>query len=207
MQAGTPSRGAPDTLAPDCDAGPVNLPLDDPGTPEQENVYSYTCEMTISQTADFVNVADVVGTPPTGPDVSDEDNAPVDIIHPAIDIQKTVYDDDDDDDEDSCPGDDLVKEDYDDEVTYCFVVTNAGDTYLTDVVVDDPDLGISLPVPGPLAPYGGTATVSYEATIDGDLTNTATASGTPSDGGATSFPTSPASATGISLAWRRVPSR
>ena len=29
-------------------------------------------------------------------------------------------------------------------VTYCFVVTNTGDTYLNDITIDDAELGINV---------------------------------------------------------------
>ena len=44
---------------------------------------------TATVTADFTNVADVTGDDPNGDPVTDTDDAEVDAINPAIDIQKT----------------------------------------------------------------------------------------------------------------------
>ena len=44
---------------------------------------TYTCTLVVGQN-DFTNVANVTGTPPVGPPVTDSDNAVVDVIHPAI---------------------------------------------------------------------------------------------------------------------------
>ena len=70
-------------------------------------------------------------------------------------------------------------------VTYCYAVTNTGDTHLALVTVDDADLGIDQTamtlVSGNsflLAP-GATATWMYETTNTVALTNTATTTGNP----------------------------
>ena len=42
----------------------------------------------------------------------------------------------------SCPGSELVVGVANSSVTYCFVVTNPGETYLNDIVITDTDLGI-----------------------------------------------------------------
>ena len=71
-------------------------------------------------------------------------------------------------------------------VTYCFVVTNTGDTYLNDITIDDAELGINVTnlilVSGsqPLAPMA-TLVYYYESSITKDLLNTAHASGNPTD--------------------------
>ncbi len=91
-----------------------------------------------------------------------------------------------------CPGvegtDELVVGSPGDPVTYCFRVINTGDTHLFPVVIDDPDLGITTDdmtlVSGddtvPLAP-GDELVYSFEGNINGDLLNTATVTGTPTD--------------------------
>jgi uncharacterized repeat protein (TIGR01451 family) len=95
----------------------------------------------------------------------------------AIDLQKTVYKGHDSGA--SCPGSEVVIGNNGDPVTYCFVVTNTGDTYLSDIQVNDPDLGGPVgTISGPLAP-SDSATLTLESTIDGPLINTATASGQP----------------------------
>ncbi len=92
----------------------------------------------------------------------------------------------------TCPGvngvDELVTGPIGTPVTYCFSVTNTGSTHLFPVTIDDPDLGItdadmtlvSGDPTAPLAP-GESIVWSYDATIQGDLTNTATTTGTPTD--------------------------
>ena len=73
-----------------------------------------------------VNVATATGTPPTGPAVSDTDDASVALkTAPAINVVK------------SGP----VKAHFGDAVTYGFAVTNTGDVPLIDVSVDDDKLG------------------------------------------------------------------
>ena len=85
----------------------------------------------------------------------------------------------------SCPGGELVIGVTGTSVTYCFKVTNTGYTYL-DVTVDDPDLNISF---GPvlLAP-GEMTNFYYETAIDGNLINTAKATGNPTDPNGTDLP-------------------
>jgi len=106
---------------------------------------------------------------------------------PAITLEKTVVAAGE-----TCPGvqgtDELITGAVGTPVTYCFNVTNTGNTYLSPVTIDDPDLGITdadmtLVSGDPtvaLAP-GDSIVWSYDATIEGALTNTATSSGTPSD--------------------------
>lgn len=71
-------------------------------------------------------------------------------------------------------------------ITYCFVVTNTGNTYLTSVEITDPSLGITQANlvlrsgSQPLAP-AGTLVYYYQTTANGSLTSTATVSATPSD--------------------------
>ena len=73
-------------------------------------------------------------------------------------------------------------------MTYCFTVTNTGDATLSAVAVSDPDLGITeadmVVASGSLDPLaaGDTVTLYYETELDGDLVNTATATGTPPAG-------------------------
>ena len=145
---------------------------------------------------DVHNVASVTGHPVDGDgnplvgveNVTDTDDALVDSVGPAVTIAKTVYAGHSDGA--GCEGGELVSALPGDAVTYCFVVTNNGDTALAPVHVDDPALGdlteADLTVLGTgslshLDPLES-VTVYYETTVDGDLTNTATATGTPVDG-------------------------
>src|SRR4029077_15193619 len=74
-------------------------------------------------TVDFTNTACVAGTPPLGPDVTDCDDAHVDVIHPAIAITKD-------------PPTQTVASGG--TATWTIVVTNTGDVALTSVNVTDP---------------------------------------------------------------------
>ena len=147
-----------DVLAPDCDLSSVSLAV---GAST-----SYVCTIT-NVLADFTNSAVVIGTPPVGDDVTDSDDAEVDAINPMLDVMKTVSLDG------SCPGQDVVQGTNGASVTYCLIVTNAGDVALSDVALDDVDLGLSTNV-GTLA-VGQLATVTVVSTVSGDLTNTVSA--------------------------------
>ena len=171
-----------DPLAPSCNraAGTIPVLLPAPGTP---NSFTYTC--TVTATADFTNVAttsgqpsDANGTPLPGTSpVTDDDTAVVDVIHPAIQLVKTV-------------GPSTAVQTPDGEtyylaapggvVRYKFVVTNTGDTNLIDVYIDDNILG---DICGPLTiPIGQSSTCYAPATtISQDTTNIGTAVGQPAD--------------------------
>ncbi|MBN1453496.1 MAG: right-handed parallel beta-helix repeat-containing protein [Anaerolineales bacterium] len=99
-------------------------------------------------------------------------------VNPVIEIEKTVYAGHDSGE--FCPGGELVVGENGDEVTYCFEVTNTGDTYLYVTQVEDGALDVTVPVGQLLAP-DDSVIVYYEGTIDGDLINTASVSGNPTD--------------------------
>ena len=151
----------------------------------------------IETTADaaLVNLASVTGTPvdETGepiPDVdppTDEDDAEVIPVGPGIEVIKTVYAGDNG--LAGCPGVEEVVGDNGDPVTYCIQVRNIGDTHLADVIVTDAILGFSNSV-ALLAP-GASETFAVLDAIDGDLVNTATATGTPSNPDGTPIPEAP----------------
>ncbi|MEL7207438.1 MAG: hypothetical protein AAGK32_04260, partial [Actinomycetota bacterium] len=145
--------------------------------------------------SDLTNTVTATGTTAAGTAVSDRDDAQVDEVAPAIRVDKTVYLGTDSGA--SCAGSDQVAGEHGSAVTYCFVVTNTGDVPVSDVTVDDPQLGIGETdmdvVSGDLtrlAP-GEQAVLAHEATITGDLVNTATATAVPldADGVALSAPT------------------
>ncbi len=136
-------------------------------------------------TGDLVNTASTTGTPtdPSGtplPGVeppTDEGSATIDVVGPAIDITKAGYLAQDQGAQ--CPGTDPIVGVTGTAMTWCFFVTNTGDTALSDVTVTDPDLGITLTEPGVLLP-GASVTLWHEATLDQEYTNTAQATGVPS---------------------------
>jgi LPXTG-motif cell wall-anchored protein len=84
-----------------------------------------TADYTLGEVG-VVNVATAYGCDVAGKCVTDEDDATVTVIHPAIAIVKTV------DPDSGVPGD---------VVTYTYVVTNTGDTTLYNVTVDDDIIG------------------------------------------------------------------
>ena len=110
---------------------------------------------------------------------------------PAITLQKTVYAGHNAGA--SCPGSELVTGALGDAVTYCFVVTNTGNTALNGITLDDVTLGITranlIQQSGtePLAP-NASLVFYYEATLSQDLVNTANTVGTPSDANGTAIP-------------------
>ena len=68
----------------------------------------------------------------TGSDVSSErDAAVVNVVNPSLNIDVTISLDG------SCPGADSETVDAGQEVTYCYTVSNSGDTMLTNVIVED----------------------------------------------------------------------
>ncbi|MEM1095035.1 MAG: SdrD B-like domain-containing protein, partial [Bacteroidota bacterium] len=154
-------------------------------------------ETTIS--GDLVNTASASGNPVDGngddipglQDPSDDDNASVETAAPAIEIEKTVYAGHDNGV--SCAGGELVQAANGTAITYCFAVTNTGDTFLDDVTVTDNDLGLSrtdLTLKSgtePLAP-GASLVFFVETTVTGDLVNTASTSGNPTDGNGADLP-------------------
>ena len=125
---------------------------------------SYQCTLVVD--ADLTNVAAVTGTPPVGPDVTDSDPADVDVIAPAIEIQKSP---------------ELQTVLSGDTVTFDILVTNTGDVDLTDVTVNDPMAPNCDNVIGDLA---AGASTSYQCTlvVAADLTNVAAVTGTPPAG-------------------------
>ena len=157
-----------DLTAPDC-ARTLTGPLA-PGATE-----SYHCSLTAGDT-DFVNTATVTGTDPTGHPVTDTALAPVNVIHPAITLSKTV-----------APSDAQAGQ----PVLYTIVVTNSGDVPLANAVVADPevtacDQPFALLAPGesqtytcpfiaPSGTFANTATVTAQAPVGGDVSDTATA--------------------------------
>jgi len=95
---------------------------------EPEETWTYTCThlVTGEDPDPLPNTATVQGTADDGRTTTDEDSHEVDLIHPAIDIVKTVN---------------PVSGNPGDTVTYTYVVTNTGDTTLYDISVDDDVIG------------------------------------------------------------------
>jgi len=104
-----------------------------------------------------------------------------------ITLFKTVYCGDDSDA--GCPGGELVEGVNGETVIYCYTVTNTGDpdTYVNDIGINDPDLGIDETdmtlISADDDPLGNGESISYyyKTEITGDLKNTAEAIANPCD--------------------------
>jgi hypothetical protein len=153
-------------------------------------------------TGPLLNTATVVGRPvdeegrriANAPDVEDSDTARVEPLAPAIQISKTVYSGTGDDTR--CPGMERLETLPNRAVTYCFQITNTGNTFLDSIVVTDTTLGLDLtdltPISGrtPLAP-GESLTYRYPTTATVNLFNTAATSGNPTDAQGNDLPNAP----------------
>ncbi len=123
---------------------------------------SYTC--TMIATADLTNTATVTGAPPAGPDVSASDDAFVNVINPTLQIGKTP---------------DVQYALSGDTVTFTITVSNTGDITLTNVTVnDDQAANCDDRNLGDLAANTGDS-YTCTLTVNADLTNTASVTGTP----------------------------
>lgn len=96
------------------------------------------------------------------------DGAAVDVVAPALSVQKTVSSDG------HCPGSEGITVLEGSAVTYCYAVTNNGDTPVDGVVVDDDGVAVTI---GSLAP-GETGSGAVEVSVANDTNTEATASGT-----------------------------
>ena len=142
----------------------------------------------VPATADVDNSVTATGTPPLGADVTDTDTASLDVIAPAITLDKTVYLGDDGGA--SCGVDDteVVEGEAGQAVTWCFTITNTGDSSLSDLTLEDLPLGVDegdvQVASGDLADLAPTESVVlfFESSIDGNLINVAEATGTPAAG-------------------------
>ena len=146
---------------------------------------STTCTSTATHTVTHgdvdagavTNTATATGRPPTGDAVTSSDDATIPTVaaRPAIELRKTAQ----------LAGGSGVAQ-IGDVVSYEFTVTNVGNVTLTGVGVADPDLGAITCGAAALAPGASTTCTGPTRTVtaaDADeLTNTATASGTPPSG-------------------------
>jgi uncharacterized repeat protein (TIGR01451 family) len=157
-----------------CDAAPVLVAKDGGNQDdvlEHGEVWTYECThvVTDEDPDPLPNTATVEGTADDGRTTTDEDSHLVDLIHPAISIDKTVNP------ESGNPGD---------MVTYTYEVTNTGDTPLYDVTVDDDILGHigTIPVLG----VGETVALTKDYVLPADeieVVNVAIAAGEDEIGG------------------------
>jgi hypothetical protein len=152
---------------------------------------STNCTRTATISQDTTNVGTATGTPsdPQGNPIpgvdkpTDSDDATVDVVRPSILIDKTVSLNG------QCPGQDSVTVPPGTTVTYCYVVTNTGDTHLSNIQVTDNVLGAICTIPL-LAP-GASQTCTKVATITQNVINVGTATGQPSNSQGTPLPNVP----------------
>jgi uncharacterized repeat protein (TIGR01451 family) len=131
------------------------------GDPAESHQFTYVVQ---PGDDDLVNVVTATGVGVTSESLVDSTaQCTTDVIHPGIDIVKTV-------DEDLVPVGTTV--------TYTYVITNTGDTTLYDVSVDDDILGHigDIPVLEPGAENAVTMTKDFVVGVD-PVTNVATATG------------------------------
>ncbi len=154
-----------DPLSPSCDMviGALAVGAD----------FTYTCSIS-NVTADFTNVANVVGTPVGGgPNVTDTDPTEVEIIaDPAISIVKSAVD-----------GTDTQLVASGGTATFSIVVTNTGNVALNNVTVTDPLSPSCDMVIGALAVGADFTYTCSIANVTADFTNVANVVGTPVGGG------------------------
>jgi fimbrial isopeptide formation D2 family protein/uncharacterized repeat protein (TIGR01451 family) len=115
----------------------------------------------------------------------DDAVVPLNLLRPGIALVKTVYEGHDKGA--SCPGSKRIEVKAKASVTYCFRITNNGDTWLDHLSLSDPDMNIKLLdltlCPGgklPLAP-GASVCYYYETTATKSLVNHAKACARPVD--------------------------
>ena len=155
--------------------------------PGASNSGTFTGAYTLTQAdinaGHFVNTATTTGTPPSGPNISDNDTNTVIISQlPGIDLLKNGA-------LDSTLVPPNGQANPGDKINYTFTVTNTGNVILTNVTVTDPKVTVSggpLASLAPGASNSGTFTGSYTLTQSdinsGQVDNTATATGTPPSG-------------------------
>ena len=130
-----------------------------------DEVWTYTCThvVTAAEPDPLPNTATVVGEDDRGRTTDDTDDHVVDIIHPSIQIVKTV------DNSGPNPGD---------TITFSYEVTNTGDTTLFDIEVTDDQLGLIGTIAELAAGEVAVLTKDDEVQADQALVNVGTASGT-----------------------------
>ncbi len=126
------------------------------------------------------------------PDVSDDATVAVTtILSPGIQLEKTVYLGHNNGA--GCPGSQVITGTQGADITYCFVVTNTGNTWLQPITITDALLNIPPNAVTmfsgalPLAP-GASAVYYFESTLTQGLINTAYVEGNPTDSNGVDIP-------------------
>ncbi len=166
--------------------------------PNESQVYYYQSLVN----GDLINIANVAGNPtdqngtdiPSVTNPTSTDSAEVDSQGPGIRLDKSVYIGHDSGV--SCEGSQTVTGQNGSPITFCFKVTNTGDSFIDDITISDPAINIDqtdmtlFSGSVPLAP-NATLLYYYDTLIDGDLQNTATVTGNPTDANGTDIPAFP----------------
>ncbi|MFW2380169.1 MAG: DUF7507 domain-containing protein, partial [Acidimicrobiales bacterium] len=97
-----------------------------PGVLDPAEIWTYECAQTVG--GDVTNTVTVTATDLTLSPIVRTDDATVDLVSPSVTMDKTAYIGADSGA--SCPGIDSVAGDPADDLTFCFTVTNTGDTHL-----------------------------------------------------------------------------
>ncbi len=152
------------------DAG-VNVSIGDLGAGSSgSGSVTFTATAGSSTAATASGTVTATGTPITsGPSA-----ATVAVVNPALSIQKTVSTGG------ACPGVEQVTVLSGTQVTYCYSVTNTGDTAVSNVVVNDDGVAVSVGDLGPGQTGNGSAAVTALSNADtfASATGTVTATGT-----------------------------
>ncbi|MBT8198104.1 MAG: DUF11 domain-containing protein, partial [Acidimicrobiia bacterium] len=177
-----------DPLTATCEA----IYTDNGGVLAVGGVWAYSCTTTVTE--DFVNVATVAGTDPTGATPSDSDPSEVIVLLPGIDLTKGTR-------VPEILGDIPLGQGPDDSIPgapldpgvdgatilagipieWVYIVTNTGDVDLVDVVITDDPQGEVCTIPS--LPIGATAHCILEGiSIPGQYDNVGTAAGQTSTG-------------------------
>jgi uncharacterized repeat protein (TIGR01451 family) len=116
---------------PQCTTGPTYVSGDgnNNGILDTTETWTYSCSVSNVQSG-FVNTATATGTPPTGPDVTDSDDATVTVDAPSITVEKD-------------PPTQTIRSG--DDASFTITVTNSGNTDLSDVGVTDANCTLSGP--------------------------------------------------------------
>ncbi|NNF56078.1 MAG: DUF11 domain-containing protein, partial [Acidimicrobiales bacterium] len=154
----------------------ANVVLDDPLSPVCNSTIaalavgqtsSYDCTVT-TVASDFINEITATGTDPVGGTVTSTDDAIVDVIAPAISIEKTP------DTQTILAGSDA---------TFTITVTNIGDVALTGVTVTDPATPACDLLIGDLAPAADSMYTCVQNGVTASFTNQADATASDPAGG------------------------
>lgn len=168
----------------------IDLDLTDPEAPSCDRTFAgplapgdsvtYSCIHAAGYTADTVNTVSAAATPTgvTAPELSASDDAAIDLVAPAIALDKTV-----ETRAGSGSYDETGLYNSGQAVSFMLTATNTGDTDLTDITISDPKApDCDRTFAGPLAP-GDSITYTCTATngFSDDTTNTASVTADPAD--------------------------